>query len=474
MSQNAGVSEARVYNMIQSEISPLRDRIDRLNGRLSALENDMSSIGNAIQDMSRAVRGELHSLNKTTRDSLEAAKATNARLELANERLAEVQMTTASGLQRNAEVALAGFSANTAATTRVSSDVRLTTSSVERNTATLVQMEFLRIFGEAQIASRKIKGFSSEVEERFSKAMEGVVLNRNLYDKHFESIHNEYEAKIRTVGEHIYRILEEDFAPVVEQRLQVPTLEYQRLSLTVDQTRLERRSEQLDANLSEVRQTQLAPLLSMHAEFEKVLGERYHLDVSVGADDHWMVPAAFAVNADDVPEFVMDASLKSRGDGPVRIGFEARGKIPNISSQLTSKEAVKAITDQVKWQSLGSQDLDAVAREIDSLRQEGLLTAEYADGLVRYLRMFGLKVAAAGESVNMGWLFKREVESRNSEPGKSKGLTLEKKSGDEKGLMDKEDSETDDETYDEDEDSETYDEDEDSEDNEDEEDNQKT
>ncbi len=401
---DGGVSESRVYSIVRSEMAPLTGAVSQLsnavgnlNNRMNRLEAEMARIENAIHSMANALGNKLEGLQQATRKGLEA----NAEhLRLANDRLRSVEDTTREGLENNQRSTREGLAIATAATLDVKSEVNFNTVSVERGTTAQIQMEFLRIHAEGQSAARRIIGFATEVDERFNKSLESVTLNRQLYDKHFASIREEYDNKMRTIGEHIYRIIEEDFDPIVDKPLGVPRVEYQGLALAVDTERVEARSSQLDANLAEIRDQLLSPLIALHADFEADLKSRFGLDRATPVGDELLIPAAVVVDADAKVEVLADMTLRKKSNDAMRINLVKRDRLPAISSQLGASGTAKTIASQLAWRPLDGNELQALAGAISELRTEGLLEAEYGEDLLTYLKTCGLRVSVAGEIEN--------------------------------------------------------------------------
>lgn len=145
---------------------------------------------------------------------------------------------------------------------------------ISKQTSAVVQMECIRAYNEAVALRAKALAFAEEIDDQFDKAVEGVFINRILYDKHFQAIYEEYDAKVRTIGEHIFAIWESDLRPA-EQCAQVPHSAFQQLALEVDLERLARRSAQLDQDLEVVFERSLEPRLDMDRSFERALSSTY-------------------------------------------------------------------------------------------------------------------------------------------------------------------------------------------------------
>jgi hypothetical protein len=194
-----------------------------------------------------------------------------------------------------------------------------TKSLISKQTSAVVQMECIRAYNEAVALRAKAIAFTSEIDDQFDKAVEGVFINRILYDKHFQAIHEEYDSKVRTIGEHIFAIWENDLQPA-EQSAKVPHSAFQQLALEVDLERLARRSAQLDQDLEVVFEKSLEPRLDMDRSFERALSSTYG-QPSPAADGTRAAVAAIFLSGASGKRIVMDRVAQPAG--AARIAAEA-------------------------------------------------------------------------------------------------------------------------------------------------------
>lgn len=182
---------------------------------------------------------------------------------------------------------------------------------ISKQTSAVVQMECIRAYNEAVALRAKALAFAEEIDDQFDKAVEGVFINRILYDKHFQAIHEEYDAKVRTIGEHIFAIWENDLRPA-EHCAQVPHSAFQQLALEVDLERLARRSAQLDQDLEIVFDRSLEPRLDMDRAFERALSSTYG-QPTPAADGTCAAVAAVFLSGSTGKRVVMDRTAQVAG-----------------------------------------------------------------------------------------------------------------------------------------------------------------
>lgn len=186
----------------------------------------------------------------------------NLRTELRNEFNSKIEelMREISSMARQLERAIetqtaaiiAGVGATTAAVVSTKSEISDTRTQLsEKLTLQLrseLQLELGRKLNVARSASAKFKQFFQDIRSRFEKSVEGIFINRMEYDERFNQIFDEYENKVRTIGEHIFQIRDE--IRLVEASCSQSLESIYSLPMEVDLYRLEMRSEELDQTVS--------------------------------------------------------------------------------------------------------------------------------------------------------------------------------------------------------------------------------
>ena len=165
-----------------------------------------------------------------------------------------------SAIETQTAAIVAGVGLTTAAVASTKSEISDTRTQLsEKLTLQLrseLQLELGRKLNVARSASAKFKQFFQDIRSRFEKSVEGVFINRMEYDERFNQIFDEYENKIRTIGEHIFQIRDE--IRLVESSSSQSLETIYSLPMEVDLYRLEMRSEELDqtVNMLEVSRLQ--------------------------------------------------------------------------------------------------------------------------------------------------------------------------------------------------------------------------
>ena len=116
-------------------------------------------------------------------------------------------------LQRSIETQTAAIIASvgttTAAVMSTKDEVEQAKGQITLQLRSELQLEMGRKLNVARSASSKFKQFFEDIKSRFDKSVHNVFINRNEYDVRFIQIFEEYEKKIRTIGEHIFQIRDE-------------------------------------------------------------------------------------------------------------------------------------------------------------------------------------------------------------------------------------------------------------------------
>lgn len=343
-------------------VAALQSQVQALNSEVNRIKREMSEIANAIERMSARL-----SENITRVEG--AVKLSNTEL-----------------------AAIAGTTAATAATVvKFKSDVSTGMEEArrlqERQTSAMVQLDSVRTVTEAQALSSKTHAFAQEVDERFAKAVEGVFLNRVLYDKHFGAIKDEYQSKIRTIGSHIYDIWEKDLRPT-EHAAQVPADAYQGLAVEVDLERLAARSSLLESDLDMIRDRHLQPLVALDAQVEQAIERTFAVDGAPREGTEVAVPAVVAFT-DDTAFAIVDAAAGPDGE------LSSRGRLPEHAHYCESSEGRASIRRACKVRPMTEEEVAQLFGALQRLAERGIIEEDLLPGYRKYLDVTRLGIVEA-------------------------------------------------------------------------------
>jgi hypothetical protein len=363
MSQQSGVSASYV----NSAISSLRYEMQR-----------------EIETTRSEVRREIQRLEK---EMIEAGRM------IVNE--IRDQTSRLSGNIESQTVALVGgVAANTIMLERtknqIENDFDKTRTKLDLQTEATLQIEVGKKIAETVSTRGKLMAFASDINGRFQKSIEGIFLNRNLYSLNFNKIFDEYRNKIRTIGQHIFYIRDNDIHPAV-QAAHAPLEEIHGLPFEVDLMRLKVRAQSLDETLTMLKESRFDQVLNSLDNLEADLNSNY----------------ALALNKDSTPVIhcnVVMMGLQSKLATHYLLGAQASEVGANHFVNLTHQDSLYPELFGKKAKDLMQQLLESASRSlkveelirlhsaVQSLQQKKLISEESALLVSEFLESDNLKL----------------------------------------------------------------------------------
>jgi hypothetical protein len=194
-------------------------------------------------------------------------------------------------------------------------DFSLTREKIEIQTESALQIEVGKKVAEAGSLRAKLDAFLKDIKDRFDRSIAGVVINRELYSLNFKKITDEYENKIRTIGEHIFQVKTEDIAPAVKAA-QVLYEDAHSLPIEMDLKRLSARAECLDQTLEMLKTSRLDEVVSSLDTLDNML--KQYSAPGVAADASFCVEGVAVTSANSANLLVgLVASAVTAGEGIV-------------------------------------------------------------------------------------------------------------------------------------------------------------
>lgn len=338
-----GVSLLEVTNAIERRLEPLRRDVQRLETGLGDLRNHVD----------REIR----------------------RLE---EEMKEVGEMIVHAIDRQTQAFIGGVAATTLMVERtknqIESDFKETRGRIELQTESALQIEIGKKIAESTSLSSKLDAFGNDIKVRFEKSIEAAAINRELYNLNFGKIHEEYQNKIRTIGEHIFQIRMEDIAPA-EKAARVPYETAHALPVEMDLRRLQLRSQNLDETLTMLKASRLDEVVNSIAELEGTLGA-----YSLGR-----------TSTQDAPEPVVAEGLVTRsslqaniviGQQAQPVGAQAPVSLTLASTSLAAFDApamrqkVARVLDQKPSRPASAAEREELAQAAQALLEQGLISPE--------------------------------------------------------------------------------------------------
>lgn len=320
---------------LQQQVARAHARADAHDRRIHAMEAELSNLANVLERVGRSIE---------------------VRVDAANVLLGEVK-------------------------TRLEEVEAQIVRTSEREVGTMVQLEVVPLVADATLASTRAQALQLEVDSRFDKAWEGVFLNRVLYDKHFSVISDEFESKIRKVGEHIYDVLSD--LEVADSAARVPESATTSLPVEVDLASLSSRSAQLDEDLDLLHREHLTPLVGLEEQFESAMAAEYSLDASPPDGTRLLVPCVVAMSRNGATVIADSRALHDQTTGTVVLA--PQGNLPEHQGAVADPEwATRAMSD-VQSRPMTAEETGYIRDALRRLAEKQLISERMLGGYLQYL-----------------------------------------------------------------------------------------
>lgn len=351
-----------------SEISSLRSQINRLESEVNGLNNNVRQLEQDMRDLAMSV---VNAIDKQT--------------SVISERLGD-----------QTKAILGGVVANTAmlelTKRQLSTDFEQTRTKLDLQTEADLQIEVGKKIGESVAVLGKITAFKSEIESRFDKSIEGIFLNRQLYNEHFQKIYDEYDNKLRTIGSHIFRIWEEDIA-LAEEAGSAPPQQMYALPLEVDLYRVKVRQESLEDSLDLLRLSRLDEILQSTQVLEGALKQRFGIGLpSETSDGELEVLGYGCVSGAGASVFVdLEAQSIQSAEQPLKL-LAPRAEFSAYSSPDAGKK-VRTAFERANAVEAKPEEIVRLLAAADRLREKKLISDEGYQLIEDFLGQGQLQIA---------------------------------------------------------------------------------
>jgi hypothetical protein len=283
-----------------------------------------------------------------------------------------------SAIETQTATIIAGVTATTAAVVSTKSEIADTRTQIsDKLTLQLrseLQLELGRKMNVARSASAKLKQFFQDIKTRFEKSVEGVFINRMEYDERFNQIFDEYENKIRTIGEHIFQIRDE--IRLVESASSHSLETIYSLPMEVDLYRLEMRSEELDQTVSMLEISRLSEIKSSLDELKAAVSSLSYQQ-GLPADQCSGLEVSYVTSSSGEHDFLLAAQALRSPGGSMTIDNSI---LENPDSDLSIdvvKNALQALEARQQRQ-FNEEEYDELAEAIKTLSEDGIISPDDA------------------------------------------------------------------------------------------------
>jgi uncharacterized protein (UPF0335 family) len=360
---------------LQRDVSRLDARLDQFDSRLDRLEQEMANVEGAVRQMHEGLKGELRDIQSGNKELLHVQKRTQ-------------DITREQFVMANAQIGTTNNNLTVLNATSVSGFMTVS-SGIDRMAQAVVQTEVIRLLHEAKEPTDRVTSFAEEIEQRFAKTVENVWFVRSQYDQLLATVMTEYERKLRVIGEHIYRVYDEDFREWAEVPLSEPAARSVELPIGIDERRIAHRTEALDGRFASLGDEVIEPLLSAHRELEHTLASRFSCQVSTAGGEEVAIPVAVCVREQSGVQVL--GSVR-----PTVTQGEAGARLELVETQASVKPPVSSSggMSQLKTTMLSTAEIGTLKEALARLAAEGRIDGSILAGYHAYLDQFGLATIA--------------------------------------------------------------------------------
>jgi hypothetical protein len=349
MSNDGLESIIRAIEQLESEVRETAHAVQRNEQRIERIEDDMSRLADVLQDVGRSIEDRVEAANTLLDRMITQIGETNVRLGAVEEKIE---------------------------------------GGLERQTGAMVQLEITPLVADASLAVRRAEDLQSDINTRFDKAWEGVFLNRVLYDKHFESIRAEYEAKLHKVGDHIFAVL--DDLRAADEAARIPDGAASSLSIEVDLATLGSRSALLDEDLETLHRERLLPLVSLEERFEQTMASEFALDPGIPDGTRVLVPGAVAVGRHGAT--ILIDSIASHNKATAGVTISPRGELPEHFAAVANPAWTRVAMDGSPSRPMTAAEIQYLKDALGRLAHKGLISTRMLGGYLQYVDIAPLEL----------------------------------------------------------------------------------
>ena len=331
-------------------------------------------------------------MSSSTSTGISSSEAARIARDAANEALRKAQLYTdqkvdeimrdidqmSRELQRSIETQTAAIIASvgttTAAVISTKDEVEQAKGQITLQLRSELQLELGRKLNVARSASSKFKQFFEDIKSRFDKSVQGVFINRNEYDVRFIQIFEEYEKKIRTIGEHIFQIRDE--IKLVEEASSESLETIHSLPLEVDLYRLKLRSEELDQTIQLLEASRLHEIKSSLSKLQ-LAADSLSFNNLNSSDDRIGIEALLVKSNNNKSDLLMGADAQRSPGASVQLQSELLDNADNCLDE-NLQTILEHGLEQRQTRDLNNQEYQELQEAINTLSEDGIISPDDA------------------------------------------------------------------------------------------------
>jgi hypothetical protein len=352
------------------------NKIARLDGQITRLDGQITSL-----------RSEMNAQNKKLNQKIESE------IEKLEKQMKEIGEMVVRAINLQTTALVGGVAATTAMIEstkhQIETDFDKTREKIDVQTESVLQIEVGKKIADASALKAKLEAFLGDIKSRFDKSIAGVAINRELYNLNFHKITDEYESKIRKIGEHIFQVRFEDVAPAMKAA-EILYEDAHSLPMEMDLSRLSARAKNLDEMLEILKANRLDDVmawletlgskLDLYSSGDQLPGKNVELGVEAIAV---LSPGSTSIIAG------MQAQSVSPGSG---IDLSPVNDSLQVFSTDRARELLSAVLEHARFRGLDGKEIVALSNASSALRERNMISAEAKGMFDDFLGSGNLKV----------------------------------------------------------------------------------
>ena len=340
----------------------------------SASSMDYGYVDSAINSLRSELHGEILDVQNEVRELSAWVKGEIQRLE--NE-MREIGEMIVHAIDKQTAAVVGGVAATTIMIERtkhqIEEDFTQTRSKLELQTESTLQIEVGKKLAEANSSKGKLDAFINDIKLRFDRAIAGVAINRQLYNLNFKKITEEYQNKIKTIGEHIFQVKLEDIAPAMKAA-RIPYEVTHSLPIELDLKRLSARAENLDETLTLLRSSRLDEVLSSLKTLDSTLDGFAAGDAVAGDNVALCVEGLAATSPTSTRVYAGLVASAIEGSKPISLSL-ADASLALFDSKDVETQVQQTMAKR-KFRDLSGPEVVALSKAAKELRSRKLISAD--------------------------------------------------------------------------------------------------
>jgi hypothetical protein len=338
-----------------------------------------SELNSAISSLRLEMRSEINSVHNEMRDEIrDLRRWVESEIRRLEDEMREVGEMIVSAIDKQTVAVVGGVAATTFMLERtkqqIEEDFQATRGRIEIQTESTLQIEVGKKVSDATGLKGKLEAFIQDIRTRYDRSLLGVGQNYELYNQNFQKITDDYQSKLRTIGEHIFRIKLEDIAPAVKAA-RVSYEDAHSLPIEMDLKRLSARSANLDETLTLLRTSRLDEAIHSLDALDHTLEAYTDAGLAKRLSSDTLCVQGLAISSGkDLTVLSGHAAMGVQGDQPVSLQV-----VDDSLAAFHGKSAQQRITQQVPkhtHRALRADEIVHLGEAAASLAAKNLISAD--------------------------------------------------------------------------------------------------